>query len=170
MIGEEGPFYTKSETNDLLAGKVSKTGDTISGNLNIKGTTGTSLGFIRNTNETDYVRLYPTADANGGGLQVYTTNSGGTLNSYYVLGKNSFYSDSTQTIGDSTHTWSKVFAEKLNNGADINIPTSAGTLARLEDLPSAEQGTIDQVYTKTQDGAEWADPTIITFRRWGANN
>lgn len=37
-------------------------------------------------------------------------------------------------LGHTDAPWYNVYAEKLNNGADIAIPTEGGTLARIEDL------------------------------------
>lgn len=39
-------------------------------------------------------------------------------------------------LGDSSHKWTKVFATKLNNGADITIPNASGTMALVSDIPS----------------------------------
>lgn len=38
------------------------------------------------------------------------------------------------SLGTSGNPWDNVYAKKLNNGADLNVPTEGGTLARLEDL------------------------------------
>ena len=40
-------------------------------------------------------------------------------------------------LGSATISWRRVYATKLNNGADIEIPTQGGTLARLEDIQEA---------------------------------
>lgn len=50
-------------------------------------------------------------------------------------------------LGSTWYHWACVYANKLNNGADIAIPTTGGTLARLEDL-------------------EGLGGTEITIRRW----
>jgi hypothetical protein len=38
------------------------------------------------------------------------------------------------SLGGSATKWTNVFTKKLNNGADLIVPTEGGTLARLEDL------------------------------------
>ena len=40
----------------------------------------------------------------------------------------------TYALGSQNVKWANVYTKKLNNGADLNIPTEGGTLARLEDL------------------------------------
>lgn len=44
------------------------------------------------------------------------------------------YSDNGTSFGSSEYKWANVFTTKLNNGADLLLPTEGGTLARLEDL------------------------------------
>lgn len=41
------------------------------------------------------------------------------------------------TLGDSTYPWKLAYIEKLNNGADLIVPTEGGTLARVEDITAA---------------------------------
>lgn len=40
------------------------------------------------------------------------------------------YSD----IGDSIYSWRTIYVTKMNNGADLAIPTTGGTIARIEDI------------------------------------
>ena len=40
-------------------------------------------------------------------------------------------------IGDQTIKWRRVYATRLNNGADLTVPTEGGTLARIEDIDAA---------------------------------
>ena len=40
-------------------------------------------------------------------------------------------------IGSQTIKWRRVYATKLNNGADLTVPTEGGTLARMEDINAA---------------------------------
>jgi hypothetical protein len=44
------------------------------------------------------------------------------------------YSANGTSFGTSEYKWANVFTTKLNNGADLIVPTEGGTLARLEDL------------------------------------
>lgn len=63
-------------------------------------------------------------------------------------------------IGSQTIKWRIVYATKLNNGADLTVPTEGGTLARVEDINAiGGVGTAGQVLTKTEDGMAWQDAT-----------
>lgn len=42
-----------------------------------------------------------------------------------------------KNLGRSNAPWQTVFATKLNNGADLAVPTEGGTLARVEDIMAA---------------------------------
>jgi hypothetical protein len=46
------------------------------------------------------------------------------------------------SLGGSATKWTNVFTKKLNNGADLIVPTEGGTLARLEDLEGLGGGDI----------------------------
>lgn len=43
------------------------------------------------------------------------------------------------TLGNNSAKWTAAYVNKLNNGADLDIPTTGGTLARLEDIPEGTQ-------------------------------
>ena len=63
-------------------------------------------------------------------------------------------------IGSQTIKWRRVYATKLNNGADLTVPTDGGTLARIEDINTiGGVGTAGQVLTKTENGMAWQDAT-----------
>lgn len=50
------------------------------------------------------------------------------------------------------------YLNKLNNGADLIVPTEGGTLARVEDINAiGGDGTAGQVLTKTENGMAWQD-------------
>lgn len=52
-------------------------------------------------------------------------------------------SSSKNSIGNKYSPWKNVFAQKLNNGNDIDIPTGAGTLALSEDVINNDASTYD---------------------------
>ena len=61
-------------------------------------------------------------------------------------------------IGSQTIKWRRVYATGLNNGADLTVPTTGGTLARVEDINAiGGVGTAGQVLTKTAEGMAWQD-------------
>ena len=57
-------------------------------------------------------------------------NSGGTNDL-------SPYLSNTATLGADGKKWANVYTTKLNNGADLTVPTEGGTLARIEDINAA---------------------------------
>ena len=64
------------------------------------------------------------------------------------------------SLGRVGRGWKNVYTAKLNNGEDIAIPTTGGTLARIEDIDAiGGDGTAGQVLTKTDDGMAWQDST-----------
>ena len=82
--------------------------------------------------------------------------------------------DEWQGLGDVLTPWSTVYAKKLRNGADINIPTEGGTLARLEDLANIDalpdqSGNAGKVLTTDGSTASWQEPqggTKVIIREW----
>lgn len=70
------------------------------------------------------------------------------------------------SLGRVGRTWKNVYTAKLNNGADLAIPTEGGTLARLEDLEGLG-GLPDQTDNAgkflTTDGttASWSDKPLV---------
>ena len=80
-------------------------------------------------------------------------NSGGTNDLSPYLGN-------TATLGAGDKKWANVYTTKLNNGADLTVPTEGGTLARVEDINAiGGDGTAGQVLTKTEVGMAWQDAT-----------
>ena len=81
------------------------------------------------------------------GLQIYTKDSNDNLKADYRFEHTSFSADGTVALGSPYRKWTKLFSPKLNNGADLAVPTEGGTLARIEDinnivevLPTEENG------------------------------
>lgn len=61
-------------------------------------------------------------------------------------------------LGSPNGKWRTVYTNKLNNGANLTVPTEKGTLARIEDINAiGGDGTTGQVLTKTDTGMEWRD-------------
>ena len=50
----------------------------------------------------------------------------------FVPGSNEVF-----VLGSSTRRWQNVYTTKLNNGADIAVPTTGGTMALKEDIDAA---------------------------------
>lgn len=59
------------------------------------------------------------------------------------------------TLGNIGHVWSNIFTAKINNGADIAVPTEGGTLARVEDIDAAVgdiSSVLDSINGETLEG------------------
>lgn len=82
----------------------------------------------------------------------YTNTSAGTTYSYNLLqftpsGSAVFYGDITSgnlvpkssgvSIGDNSYKWFRVYTQSLYNGGVLQLPTTAGTIARVEDIDAA---------------------------------
>ena len=52
----------------------------------------------------------------------------------YIMSYDGFY---TERIGCESSICENVYTKKLNNGADINVPTTGGTMALVEDIDAA---------------------------------
>ncbi len=68
---------------------------------------------------------------------IYYSPDGNLLKFEMPLSANNIMPNGTHNLGNSASLWNKVYATKLNNGADIAIPTEGGTLARIEDIDAA---------------------------------
>lgn len=72
-------------------------------------------------------------DASKYGLVIYTNPYRGFV--FSSSGYGTFFSTSSRPdLGKDTNKWERVYARSINNGANLNVPTEGGTLARLEDL------------------------------------
>lgn len=60
------------------------------------------------------------------------------------------YINNGTSFGSSEYKWANVFTTKLNNGADIAVPTTGGTLALAEDI--AESVTTKDLTVGTDEG------------------
>ena len=82
----------------------------------------------------------------------YTNTSTGTTYAYDLLqftssGSATFYGDITSgslapnstglTIGNNRGKWFRVYTQSLYNGGVLNLPTTGGTIARVEDINAA---------------------------------
>lgn len=79
---------------------------------------------------TDYSIKY---DASKYGLVIFTNATRGFV--FSNSGYGTFYSTSYNAdIGQANNKWRRVYARIINNGADLVVPTTGGTLARIEDI------------------------------------
>lgn len=191
LIGEEGPYYTIAAADAQFVPQTrTVNGKALNGNITLSAsdvgalglpsdytastetgyyigtTTATILGQMASVGPGNYKQGYALSKTNlyGFGLVIDTfANTGYNVTSYLFTTTGFLPGNSKATIGRSDKPWPVIYVTEINNGGDLNVPTTGGTLARLEDLPSAETGTTGQVYTKTATGAEWSDlPPAVT--------
>ena len=139
-----------------LSAYLEKTGGTLTGDLIIQNsapllelfdTTNNTQLNIQHTKSSDN---YPELLLGVAGTNLEVKNKSGAIS---LVGSNGM-------LGESTAKWNTLFATKLNNGADVNIPTTAGTLALVSQLPTVPptitsvvrnetSGVLTVVFTKT---------------------
>ena len=142
----DSPLGIAQSVKDSIDGKVSKSGDTMTGTLNlaadvdIDAFTIDSYRMGLNGAQLDlYYKTTPVFSYNpASGLQV------GSLQKYFGTGSG--------VLGSNEYPWVNVYTEKLNNGADIAIPTTGGTMALLSDIPDISNlATKAEVQQEIQD-------------------
>lgn len=102
-------------------------------------------------------------------------SSGGDAFSFRSQGRNVHFApviNLEATLGTDSIFWANVYTAKLNNGADLIVPTEGGTLARLEDLEGIggsslpdQAGNEGKVLITNGTDAEWADMPGLIIRR-----
>lgn len=128
---ETNPLVTKGDLANIdLDGYVKKSGDTMTGDLD----------FLSDSTQW---RNKITVSDNNGTLDIKRYNGDKLVSTFHVYSNNiaMSYSDtsilSPVALGNLYEPWDYVYTKKISvgaNGADLNIPTEGGTLARLEDL------------------------------------
>lgn len=138
---------TKADLKDIdLDGYVKKSGDTMTGILTIQSEEDNNpstppvggLSFKSNASPDGFTNRMRQV---GNGFVAIEYLLNGKQYSNLVFGDQQIYIDNTEngtgnpvSLGTSSNPWDNVYAKKLNNGADVAIPTEGGTLARVEDL------------------------------------
>lgn len=143
----DSPLGVAQSVQDSINGKVSKSGDTMTGVLNFD---------VPARAET--IRFTPQSwlETTAGAQQIiwrFGQNDG------WAIGYNCIRSekDNFGVIGDSDYRLKNVYTYLLNNGADIAIPTTGGTMALTSDIPDvSEFQTASQVTTIADTQADAA--------------
>ena len=108
---------------------------------------------FENTTTTGRHDAWEVEAGDGGALTFYPLTGDNRSSRKYVMDFYGFYpGESSQELGNPVLRWGKVFAGALNNGADIAIPTTGGTMALLSDIPD-----ISNLATKTEVQQEIQD-------------
>ena len=141
------PLGVAQSVKDSIDGKVSKTGDTMTGvlNFNVPARAETIRFTPQSWLETTAVAQQI--------IWRFGQNDG------WAIGYNRIRSekDNFGVIGDSDYRLKNIYTYLLNNGADIAIPTTGGTLALTSDIPDvSEFQTASQVTTIADTQADAA--------------
>lgn len=116
---------------------VLKTGDTMSGALNILSETQqtVSLFSIRNGDTAERAWLFaPHYES-----CVLDLKTGPSFGTVYSFTNTFFRPNGTKDLGTSINKWQTIYVTKINNGADIAVPETGGTMVVA--TPPAEAGT-----------------------------
>ena len=149
QTGNAGKFLTTNGTNaswgTTITGQefnISRTYTNLVLNRNDLGSSCILLLAERSDNKTIAFYHY----ASSGVLQI---SINGSRN--YNFDLNSFYANSnTADLGTSSYKWITGYITKLNNGADIAVPTTGGTIAlQIATLPTAAASLEGQIYQYT---------------------
>lgn len=54
-------------------------------------------------------------------------------------------------LGNNSHKWRRVYGQNLNNGADIAVPTTGGTMALVEDITPIQDHSVIEFQAPTAD-------------------
>lgn len=175
-------------TQNALDGKVSKSGDTMSGALNIANIESSNAALLTLTHSNTATYKWNIAPRyNSTTLSVYP---GSTETNGFRFATTGFVpaSNNARYLGSASLKWKGVYTGALNNGADLVVPNKAGTLATMGDVElAARSGTqlTDQgvwyakMYAATvapaaENGTNYADfsqvdgqgnPIIVTYNR-----
>ena len=84
----------------------------------------------------DYTYKFEPASYTGLNLKIYRS---GTLIGTWEFSAFGFKlnKNNQAELGTSAYRWKNVYTKTINNGADIAIPTTGGTMARIEDIDAA---------------------------------
>lgn len=131
---------SKDTVDNLVAGSVSKTGDTMTGVLTIRlppGSGGTvfPIQIQGQFNETGSIRSWGIGLTTFG-MELYfrhmTTHVVGITSSGAIFPTASVKNGSS--LGTRINAWKRTYTTMLNNGEDIEIPAKAGTMALVSDI------------------------------------
>ena len=125
--------------------------------LDLRGPGGTSRFFMTLGSGYNRASTYIHVSYNGNGGSFFLSYDGSTsghkaLRFYASTGQ---YVDEVE-LGQSTDKWTRLYVENINNGADIAVPTTGGTMALLSDIPS---GPVVPTTMPTLAVADWSSNT-----------
>lgn len=138
---ETNQLATKADLANVdLDGYVKKSGDTMTGDLAFDVVAGGYTVAFQDsyanadTGNTDSVIKRIQSNHSVQGL-IFSETKNGTVDMQFTMIADGFFMPhGNRLLGSTDYPWNNIYAKKLNNGADVAIPTEGGTLARVEDL------------------------------------
>lgn len=129
---------TKADLKDVdLDGYVKKSGDTMTGNLVIDINNDSEGVYFSDKHIGRTRAIYNMYGLRG--LHFVERDSGGTPTMQFRMVDEYFDMPiGGRKLGTELNPWSITYTQKLNNGADLIVPTEGGTLARLEDVANKQ--------------------------------
>lgn len=112
-------------------------GGELTGDLTLFGSNPQDIKRIIITYETSTTVVGGYITSSGQGLEfgrIKGDSNSALFTMTYGLG---LFPNGDYSLGVSAHPWSSTYTKKLNNGADLAVPTEGGTLARVEDIDAA---------------------------------
>lgn len=137
-VAEELDNKASKETVDnLVAGAVSKNGDTMTGPLIIKIPPNFKLSeypihLITQYKEDSLLHNWYIGASCLTGILYFAFNKRDLIGLSESMGI--FPIKTSLALGHLKYPWANTFTKKLNNGADIEIPNKAGTMALVSDI------------------------------------
>lgn len=122
-----------------LDGKVSKSGDSMSGDLTME-----YQNKVAFDNSGATYKQYISADSSND--LIFGTTASSSVKFDMNMSAGVFSTTySSGTLGNTSRKWANTFTAKINNGADIAVPTSGGTMARIEDINNKITNCITEI-------------------------
>ena len=170
-----------SDTETALNGKVSKTGDTMSGALDIANIASSNTPLLTLTHSSTATYKWNIAPRyNSTTLSVYP---GSTETNGFRFATTGFVpaSNNARYLGSASLKWKGIYVGVINNGADLTVPNKTGTLATMGDVELAarsgrmltDQGVwYAKMYAATvvPTGAEYDGKNYADFSQVDADN
>ena len=130
---------SRETVDNLLAGSVSKTGDTMTGVLTIRLPPGSGRTIYPITlqgqfSDTGSVRTWRIGLTTFGTELYFRCDSTDIIGISNTLGIFPAKRNSGISLGFDGRPWKITYTTMLNNGADIEIPTKGGTMALVSDI------------------------------------
>ena len=170
-----------SDTETALNGKVSKTGDTMSGALDIANIASSNAPLLTLTHSSTATYKWNIAPRyNSTTLSIYP---GSTETNGFRFATTGFVpaSNNARYLGSASLKWKGIYVGVINNGADLTVPNKTGTLATMGDVELAarsgrmltDQGVwYAKMYAATvvPTGAEYDGKNYADFSQVDADN